>query len=638
MTAERGDTPALKRHIRSLLDQNQLHDAATLAARLCDTDSGDWEAWHLRGLSCARLGDMDQAQAAWQQALSLNPDSADAHFYLANVHVRRGERVQAAAHFREAARLRPGDVNALNNLGTVLSELNQLDEAAQCYAAVLSLTPNAVTHFNLATVRMRQQRLEEAVQHFRQALALDPGRVEICNNLGNALKYMGRFDEAEAAYREALRLKPDNPFAYANLAAMMTELGRLDEAQANYRRALDLDPGYRKVAVGLAGIHEKQGRFDRAYEQLQPFLASGDVDADVALVFAALSRPLGRRDEAIAVLEGLLGGQGPALDVHNRVSLHFALGRLYDAAADYERAFEHYRRANTLSDRRFDTAAHARHVEALMATFTPAFMASAPRAANHSQRPVLIVGMPRSGTSLVEQILASHPAVFGAGELEEMHAIVADLPHAIGSHMPYPECLASLTQAHCDALAQRYLDHIDGLAPADALRVTDKMPSNFLHLGLIALLFPEARVIHCIRNPLDTCLSCYFQHFAAGAVPYAYDLTHVGAFYHQYLRLMDHWRRVLDLHMMEVVYEDLVAHQETVSRSLVEFCGLEWDARCLRYHETPRVVATASYDQVRQPLYDRSVGRWRHYAPYLDALRTALDGGRGGATADGQTV
>ena len=635
MTADTPETTALKDQARELLAQNRHGEAKALAERACAANAGDARAWHLLGLSSARLGEMDGARAAWQQALAIDPNDAESHSYLANVLVRLGLREQAVVHFREALRLRPDDINTLNNLGTVLSELNRLDEAARCYADALSLAPNAVTHFNLATVYMRTQRLAEAADHYRRALALAPERVEIYNNLGNALKYMGQLDQAEAAYGEAIRRIPDHPMAYANLGTLMLELGRLDEAQAGYVRALALNPDHRKAAIGLASICEKRGRFDEAYGRLQPFLAAGNVDADVAMVFAALSRPLGRRAEAIALMERVLETDAPSLDTQNRIALHFALGRLYDDAADYPRAFSHYRQANALVAQPFDSDAHTRHVDALIATFSRDFMARAPRATVKSQRPVLIVGMPRSGTSLVEQILASHPMVFGAGELEALHTIARDLPAFMDSRQNYPACLDTLTQDQCDTLARRYLDHICELAPADAVRVTDKMPSNFLHLGLIALLLPGARIIHCTRDPLDTCLSCYFQRFAAAAVPYAFDLAHTGAFYNQYLRLMAHWRKVLDVNIMEVAYEDLVADQETVSRAMVEFCGLEWDERCLRYHETQRVVATSSYDQVRQPLYDRSVGRWRHYAPYLDDLRNALGDPPGSAGIDG---
>jgi tetratricopeptide (TPR) repeat protein len=214
--------------------------------------------------------------------------------------------------------------------------------------------------------------------------------------------------------------------------------------------------------------------------------------------------------------------------------------------------------------------------------------------------------------------------VFGAGELDEMSLIEIDLSAILGGQLPFPRSVESLTADHCDRLAQRYLDYIDNIASSDAQRVTDKMPTNFLRLGLITQLFPQARIIHCMRDPLDTCLSCYFQFFSESQ-SFTYDLANLGAYYRQYQRLMEHWRTVLSAPIMEVRYEDLVANQEGVSRALVDFCGLEWDDRCLRFHEMRRKVATASYDQVRQPMYNRSVGRWRHYESHLTALHQALN-------------
>ena len=206
--------------------------------------------------------------------------------------------------------------------------------------------------------------------------------------------------------------------------------------------------------------------------------------------------------------------------------------------------------------------------------------------------------------------------------MELITRIVTDLPSTLGGQASYPTCLSALTQIQCDHLAQGYLEHLASLSP-DAERVTDKMPNNFLHLGLINLLFPEARVIHCVREPRDTCLSCYFQNFGPG-LSFSHDLASLGAYYRQYQRLMRHWASVLDIAMMEVGYEELVADQEGVSREMIEFCGLDWDERCLRFHDAKRVVVTASYDQVRQPLYQQSVERWRNYERHLSPLIEAL--------------
>ena len=323
-------------------------------------------------------------------------------------------------------------------------------------------------------------------------------------------------------------------------------------------------------------------------------------------------------------MKRILDQHEPALDNPQRATLHYELGRLYDRKNAFDAAFRHFTLGNELKgqSRRFDASEHAQYIDALIQTYNSHFMSQAPRPTIRSQRPVFIIGMPRSGTSVIEQILASHPAVHGGGELLTMNSIVKNLPDELGSLAPYPLCLTKLTQVNVDQLSQRYLDHLQTLS-SDAVRVTDKMPTNFLHLGLINILFPEARVIHCLRDPLDTCLSCYFQNFGPWD-SYTQDLRSLGAFYREYQRLMVHWRTVLDIAILDIQYEDLVADQEGVSRKMTAFCGLEWDERCLRFYDSKRAVSSASHDQVRQPIYRRSVGRWKNYRDYLGPLQEGL--------------
>ena len=231
--------------------------------------------------------------------------------------------------------------------------------------------------------------------------------------------------------------------------------------------------------------------------------------------------------------------------------------------------------------------------------------------------------MPRSGTSLLEQILASHPSVHAAGELQDITDIVSSLPSRLGSTLAYPACLENVTQGAVDDIARSYLKKIETLSPKNTTVVTDKMPDNFRHLGLIQLLFPKARVIHCVRDPLDTCLSCYFQNFS-GEHDYSYNLQNMGIYYRLYERLMRHWKQVLDLKILDVSYEELVTATEETTRSILDFCGLPWDARCLESHKIRRAVVTSSYDQATRPIYHESLRRWEHYRPYLEPLCKVL--------------
>ncbi len=524
------------------------------------------------------------------------------------------ENTPARAKKNEAmTRMQAGDLNQARVLFSEACRLEPADAEGWCM---------------LATVTGQLGNAGDAEAYFRKALDLDPDYGMAHQYLANHLTSQGRYAEAVDAYHQALRIKPHSIPANINLAAALVLQGRYDAALSSYETALGLDPECRKAVLGMAHVYERQGKVQQALDLIQPYLDAGDLGADVAMIFAALCRPLKRCDEAIALLERILSRGAPPLDDGQRTTLHFRLGRLYDAKGDFDAAFRHCAQGNAIKARHwpFDPHAHRRYVDSLITAFSPTFMAGAPRAARGVNRPVFIVGMPRSGTTLVEQILASHPRVFGAGELDEISLIAADLPTQCGATMPYPACLESVTQPVLERSARQYVNYLDGVSPRDAEYVTDKMPANFLHLGLIRLLFPEAHIIHCIRDPLDTCLSCYFQNFGPG-LSFSYDLEHLGAYYREYLRLMAHWRDVLHLPMLEVRYEDLVEHQERVSRDIVAFCGLEWDDRCLRFYEAPRLAATASYDQVRQPLYKGSVGRWRHYADHLGSLARAIADG-----------
>jgi len=607
-------------HLAFILEAQGKHDAALARYRDLLTIQPDFAAAHTNvGLILEAQGQLDEAIACHREAVRLAP-LADAYNNLGNVLKRVGHHEEAIASYRAALRIKPDFPEVHYNLGNYLAESRRFDEAVPHLEQAASLRPDARLFLNLGNAYFFQAKLNEAVASFSQSLRLDPRNANTYLNLGTALGKLGRDEEAIACYREALKINPDYVEAQCNIGELLINAGRPEEALACFQQAAQIDPGYIQAPLGEIKALDRLGDFERASARLQPLLNADKVSAGAALAYGSLCRHVGRCADAIAMLERVLVlEQGrETLDNNQYLSLHFELGRLLDAAGDYERAFNHYRQGNALKGQVFSSEEYARHVDDLIAIYSAEFMARSPRAGNTSTRPLFIVGMPRSGTSLVEQIIASHPQIAAGGELRDINDIARGLPSVLNTPLSYPQCLSALTEEACERLSRQYLDKLETISP-DALRVTDKMPANFKFLGLIALLFPQAHIIHCTRDPLDTCLSCYFQHFAAGH-PYAYDLENLGSYYHQYQRLMAHWRKVITLPMMEVCYEDLVAGQETVSRDIIAFCGLPWDDRCLRFHETKRVVPTRSYDQVRQPLYRRSVGRWRHYEHFLEPL------------------
>jgi tetratricopeptide (TPR) repeat protein len=387
--------------------------------------------------------------------------------------------------------------------------------------------------------------------------------------------------------QRALAIDAGNVEAHNNLGSALKSKGLFAEAALEYEAALAIEPDYALAIKNLADI-----------SKIQP------------------------DDPLIPRIEQLLRSE--SLPVERREQCHFALGKCFNDVGTYDKAFEQYRAGNEIKKERhsFDAGAYARETDRLMATFDRAFFEQRNSHGSNSERPIFIVGMPRSGTTLVEQIIASHPDVFGAGELPHFNRLVKNLPARLRD-AAYPECVAGIDPKTASQLADEYLGYLRSLSP-DAPQVTDKLPQNFRHLGLITLLLPHARIISCRREPLDVCLSCYFQDFFAQ--PFSHDLADIGRFYREYDRLMAHWISVLPLPILEVQYEDLVGDMEAVSRRMISFCGLNWDDACLAFHKHERPVQTASDWQVRQPIYRTSVERWRRYEKHLEPLKQVLTG------------
>ena len=574
-----------KKKAYACLQAGRFEEAKAIYSEVCRLDKRDAETWFLLGAINGQLGRYEEAIDCGRQAVALRPDYTDAHYNLGQAYLHLERPAEAAACYREVVRLKPDHADAHNNLGHAIDLQGRYDEAIPC---------------------------------FQQALKLQRDHADAWNNLGNAFQTMGANSEGIDSLRQAIRFRPDFTKAHVNLGFALCIVGELDKAREEFHKVLKLEPGNTDAVVGQAMIHEKEGEFDAAWKLLHSLGKKTDDDLRFALAFAKVARHFDRHAEAVAMLERLLA-QGK-VQGQDTQPVHFLLGELNDKLKQYDRAFPHYQQANALKHVGPDGFLQA--MQHLMTLFTPEFVARAPRAANASERPLFIVGMPRSGTTLTEQILSSHPAVFGAGELDEMRKIADSLPGLLGGKKPYPACLEDITSGVLNVAAQRYLDRL-AQCSADALRVTDKMPHNFIHLGLIALMFPRARVIHCRRHPLDTCLSIFTYDFNSSH-GYAADLARLGTHYCHYRELMEHWKRVLPLAILDVQYEELVADQERMTRAMLEFAGLEWDDRCLRFYENKRVVNTLSYDQVRRPIYTQSVARWKHYERHLEPLKIAL--------------
>jgi tetratricopeptide (TPR) repeat protein len=559
----------------------------------------------------------DQAVASYRQAISIKPDFAMAHMNLGDTLLALGRLDEAARSYRRVLQFRPDSVEAHNNLGNALRDSGRLEGAAASYRRAVAIRPDyAKLHNNLGNALLDLGRIEEAVASYSHALELEPDFAKAHSNLGSAFRELAKLDEAEASYRRALAIRADSSEILTNLGVVQRLQGRAEEAEASLRRALSIDPGAAPTITSLAELYADRGQFAEAENLYKKAYAGHPESAQAWAGLAALRKMTS--DDSAWIKEAQRIAQRP-LRPRDEAHLRYAMGKFFDDVQDYEQAFVSYRRANEIAKAYsppHDRQHLARTFEFTTRLYDREWLDRAKVTSNSSSRPIFIVGMPRSGTSLAEQILASHPAVFGAGELSFWKTASLQVGSAALESGFDGSVLAKL--------ADEYLQLLTGLS-LDASRVVDKMPANFAHLGMIHAALPNARFIHMRRNPIDTCLSIYFQNFHV-AHSYANDLEDLAHYHHEYQLLMQHWRSILPPSaILEVSYEALVADQETWSRKMLDFVGLPWDPACIDFHQTNRRVSTFSKWQVRQKISKTSVERWRNYAPFVGPLMHLAD-------------
>ncbi|MDB5303119.1 MAG: sulfotransferase [Phycisphaerales bacterium] len=463
-----------------------------------------------------------------------------------------------------------------------------------------------------------------AFNRYQEAVRLQPANADYHFRLASAAWKTGDSRPVKPHFEEAIRLNPRHLLAYDAMAQWSMYLGDMAAALDYSAKAMALAPEDPNSIISRAQVLEGDGQPLAAWRLLEPLIASGLQSDRAMTIYALLAPKVGHEAQAAAMIERRLQDRRSSPRV--LPDLHFAAAALYDRIGRYEEAFAHARQGNGLIRRPFNPATNSAIITAHINYFTSDRLRSLPCATHGNGRPVLIVGMPRSGTSLVEQILASHPEVFGAGELSALNFVARSLESAARPvRTLMPMCLDQLSLEQANIAAADYLRQITAIN-STARYVTDKLPSNFLYLGLAEILFPECHVIHCVRDPRDTCLSCYFTYFASGNA-FSFDLGQLAGFYRDYRRMMQHWKQVLTLPMLDVRYEDVVADVEGQTRRMLEFLDLPWDDRCLRFHENKRPVVTSSRDQVRRPLYASSVGRWQHYQRHIPELLALVPDG-----------
>ena len=548
------------------------------------------EALNNRGNTLREMKCLEEALANHEKALSIKPDYIEAHYDRGNTLLSLKRFGEALASYDKALTLKPDYVKALNNRGNALRALGRFADALASYDIALAINPNFVEALNNRGNTLRDLgRYEDALGSYDKAVAMQPTFAEALNNRGSTLRDLNRIEEAIASYRKALTIKPESVEALSNLGVVLKELGRFAEAQQAAEQIIKMAP-QRTSAYRL---------------------------------FAEVSQ-FGADNPHLTMMEELMQGAA-RLSGQDQLDLHFALAKAYEDLGRLDEAFGQLLAGNGLKRGliAYDEAATLSTLKHIQEVFTPELIGTWQHVGEPSPVPIFIVGMPRSGTTLVEQILASHPQVFGAGELKCFSNVVARRATESGARC-FRELTSRMSAEQFRRLGERYIAEIKRLAP-QATRITDKMPTNYSYLGLIHLALPNASIIHCVRDPVDTCISCFSNLFAE-ANEYSYDLAELGRYYRHYRALMAHWHQVLPPgRILDVRYEDVVSDLESSARRIVGHCGLDWDARCLSFHQTERPVRTVSAVQVRKPIYRSSIGRGRGYEAFLAPLLAELD-------------
>ena len=541
------------------------------------------------GDACRHLGRYDAAIAHYTQAIAIDPGLTDAQINLGGCFQLTGRREQAISSYQRALTINPGLPDAHYNLGNLYTELDNLDAAIVHYGRSIALLPtSAEAHNNLANVLLRRGRRPEAIEHFKRAISLKPTYVTALRSLGDALQSENDIGAAIECFRAALTIESRDAPTLNRLASALLVAGCLEEASQAFETAIDIAP----ENIGIQHNY-------------------------------AAAKPFADGDPRLARLEDLYAREGQ-LSEYQRIVLHFTLGKAYADLKDADRSFRHLDAGNRLKRRQasYDEHETLLFMQRIRDVFTKDFLDARSHVGHTSETPIFVVGMPRSGTSLVEQVLASHLRIFGAGEVDHFATATSEVAQRRAG--TYPDTIARMLDQDFRDLGKTYVERLSG-SGGDKDRIVDKLPHNFMFVGLIHLALPRARIIHVKRNAVDTCVSCYSLLFSEDQ-PYAYDLEEIGRYYRAYEALMDHWRSVLPPgRMVEVRYEDLVEDLEGQARRLVESCGVEWDKRCLAFHQTQRPVNTASLVQVRKSIYASSVGRSQFYGSRLKPLIDALE-------------
>ena len=601
----------------TLQDLNQLDAAVESYQTTLVIQKSYFKAHNNLGVIYKELGQMGDAVKSYEKAINLQPNFAEAHNNLGLTLQEMGQLDEAANCYERALVIQPDYIEVHNNLGNAFNELGQLDEAVNCYKKAIAINPEYdEAHNNLGITLNELGQLDEAINCYKKVIAINPQYAEAHNNLGITLNKLDQFYEAINFYEQALTINPNFDEAQYNLGITHYELGQTDKAFNCYKKAIVINPDHADAHNNIGNILQELGQIDEAFNCYVHALAIEPENAQFHRNLSALKH-YKQGDTQLAQMQALLS-TNDRTEVE-RINLCFALAKAYEDLGEKNNLFKVLNEGNQLRKQELDYSIEKdlKNHALIRKHFISTIKESSPYKPL-TVRPIFIVGMPRSGTTLVEQIISSHHEVHGAGELPALDNLIIPIMN---------DCLSqntSLSEKNFLSLRLGYLEILSNLSVTEKI-ITDKMPTNFEHIGFILKSFPEAKIIHLKRDAMAICWSIYQRYFPAEGIGFSYDMEDLGLFYNSYSEMMAFWHELFPNQIYDISYEDLTTNQEKETKELLEYCELEWDENCLNFHTNKRAVKTASSLQVKEKMYQGSSEAWKKYEAQLKPLINTLN-------------
>jgi tetratricopeptide (TPR) repeat protein len=604
--------------------RGKLPEALVALRRATSLDPKSPQAFNNLGIVHYDRRNFQEAIKCYEQAIAIKERYPEAHNNLGNALRALGKNEEALEQYQQALLIRANYPEAYNNMAAILRTQDQVVEAEHAYRRAITLKPDYLEAYNnLASLLVVHDRSDEALRMLGDVLGINAAHVPTLLQVARIQLTKGSYTQAEHACGAALKEDPNSAEAHALLGEVLHETDRYTEALASFETALTLRPRFIEAHNHYGVCLKSVGRLDEAREQFLKTLELNPLAYGCYANLGDLQKFTPDNPQFLAMEKIMAEASDPTREGY--LPLHFGLGKAYEDLGEYDKAFSHFQTGTSLkrAKLKYNEEEAFTFFDSIRDTFNADFLAKPPFEGNPSPLPVFIIGMPRSGSTLVEQILSSHPEIFGAGEIKEFSRRLTGLRSRFPALPKYPQIATKINKEQYKIVTDGYLAKLEGYAPT-ASRVTDKLLTNYYFVGILHVMFPNAKFIHCKRNPVDTCLSAYTKLFKDD-MPHSYEFGELGRYYKKYEELMAYWDKVLPPGVMQtVVYEDVVKDLEASAQKLVDFIGLPWDPACLSFHESARPVKTASVVQVRQPVYKTSVEKWRHYGSRLQPLLDAL--------------